>query len=169
MIFFSSIDEVQNSTWHLSRGLLYSGNTTESKAFTFVHQYSTSFPTKIGLIYIKRSHLSSRSMFQLTGNFPFWQLICCWLRSHLPAQSHICPQGTVTSTITHHAACLQQSHKEPEASDRGCVIVLLANGPMLSRSKGLFTFLLYLRQHRHNELSVGYILWHTEYVLLCKL
>lgn len=73
-----------------------------------------------------------------------------------------------------HAACLQQGHKGPclhqyshisplccatnhtlsarEASDRGCVIVPVANSPVLSGSKGLYNFILYLRRQRHNKL-----------------
>lgn len=73
-----------------------------------------------------------------------------------------------------HTACLQQGHKEPslhqyshisplycaanhtlaarEASDRGCVTVLVANSPELSGSKELFNFPVYLRRQQCNKL-----------------
>lgn len=72
-----------------------------------------------------------------------------------------------------HAACLQRGHKEPclhqyshisplycatnhtlaarEASDRGCVTVLVANSPELSGSKELFNFPVYLRRQQCNN------------------
>lgn len=97
-------------------------------------------------------------------------LICCWLWFHLHSQSQTCPRGIVTCTLPVYSrviknlACINipisalsavlQNHTlaAREASDRGCVIALVANSPVLSGSKGLFNFLLYLRQQGRNKL-----------------
>lgn len=157
-----------------------------AQVYTFVWQYSTSSSTKIRLIHMIVLYLSSSSVFQLIGHFP--SLSANLLLAVIPS----------LLTITHvpsrhrdiHTACLQQGHKEPclhqyshisalccatnhtltarEASDRGCVMVLLANIPVLSGSKELSSFLLYLRQQRHNKLSVEIHCWvQSMYLYAC--
>lgn len=150
----------------------YSGNKSKCLYTHILTPHSLSFAPKcfactvhVCVKFILWLSVSSHRSFSLPC-----QLIC--LLAVIPSLLSITDMPSRHRDI--HAACLQQGHKEPRCINipisalsvvlqtthwqrekhliAGCIIVLLANSSVLSGSKGLFIFLVYLRQQQRNKL-----------------